>query len=297
MTNRLAPLALDSMWTKYAITVAGSRSARTASNQLNYPYAIEIDDDEETLFVADYDNDRIIAWEKDATNGELVAGGKGQGTRSDQLNGSAALVVDRQTGGLIISELCNRRVMRWSLDNDAHRQMLISNFRCYGLAMDDDEFLYVSDCEKHEARRYQQGEAGNTIVAHGYGAGNGINQLNGPRDVFIDKDRTVYVSDSNNHRVMKWMRNTKQGIVVAGDQDQGNDLTQLSCPRGLFVDADGFLFVVDQLNHRVVRWLKDASEGSVMLGGNGQGPRQNSLRDGPQNHQTAWSLKNFRFWI
>ena len=46
--------------------------------------------------------------------------------------------------------------------------------------MDDEGALYVTDTEKHEVRRYRQGETSGTVVAGGNGRGDGLHQLNGP---------------------------------------------------------------------------------------------------------------------
>ncbi len=33
-----------------------------------------------------------------------------------------------------------------------------------------------------------------------------LNQLNQPRDIFIDEnDKSIYISDSANHRIIKWI--------------------------------------------------------------------------------------------
>ncbi|CAF5063813.1 unnamed protein product, partial [Rotaria socialis] len=82
--------------------------------------------------------------------------------------------------------------------------ILIDNIYCFGLAMDDQRNLYVSDVAKHEVRRHQWGEKNSTLVAGGNGEGNGLNQLNEPRYLFVDRQQNVYVSDNHNHHVMKW---------------------------------------------------------------------------------------------
>ncbi|CAF4625335.1 unnamed protein product, partial [Rotaria socialis] len=92
-----------------------------------------------------------------------------------------------------------------------------------------------------------------TLVAGGNGQGDGLNQLNEPRYLFVDRDHSVYVSDNLNHRVMKWNKGAKEGIVVAGGQGQRNALTQLYHPNGIFVDTLGTRFVADSSNHRVMR--------------------------------------------
>ncbi|CAF4372843.1 unnamed protein product, partial [Rotaria magnacalcarata] len=86
--------------------------------------------------------------------------------------------------------------------------------------MDEQRYLYVSNAGSDEVRRYKFGENIGTLVAGGNGQGDGLNQLNYPRHLFVDRHQNVYVSDYNNHRVMKWNKGATEGIVVAGGQDQ-----------------------------------------------------------------------------
>ncbi|CAF5182116.1 unnamed protein product, partial [Rotaria magnacalcarata] len=88
-------------------------------------------------------------------------------------------------------------------------EILIDNIHCWGLAMDEQRYLYVSDVTKHEVRRYKLGEKNGTLVAGGNGKGSDLNQLNGPTYLFVDRDYSVYVSDYSNHRVMKWTKGAK----------------------------------------------------------------------------------------
>ncbi|CAF3840514.1 unnamed protein product, partial [Rotaria sordida] len=128
----------------------------------------------------------------------------------------------------------NRRVVRWSRRSGTTQgEILMDNIGCWGLAMDDQRYLYISDGGKDEVRRYQIEDNNGTIVAGGNGKGAGLNQLNWPTHIFVGQQQTVYVSDNWNHRVMKWKKGAKEGIVVAGGQGKGNALTQLSDPRVL----------------------------------------------------------------
>ena len=81
-----------------------------------------------------------------------------------------------------------------------------------GLAIDHQRYLYVSDTEKDEVRRYTIGDKNGIVVAGGNGRGNQLNQLNFPTYLFVDEEQAVYVSDWNNHRVMKWNKGAKEGI-------------------------------------------------------------------------------------
>ncbi|CAF4349835.1 unnamed protein product, partial [Rotaria sp. Silwood2] len=237
-------------------------------------------DDDQTVYVADQSNHRIVEWKWGATSGQVVAGGNGQGSGAHQLYNPEDVIVDKERDSLIICDRLNRRVVRWPRRNGTSGETIISNIDCWGLTMDENGSLYVTDFGKHEVRRYRRGESQGTVVAGGNGSGNRLDQLSSPYYVFVDRDHSVYVSDEGNHRVMKWVEGAKQGIVVAGGQGQGNGLTQLYSPRGVVVDQLGTVYVADGGNARIMRWPKGATQGSVIVGGNGQGEQSNQL-NGP----------------
>ncbi|CAF4226822.1 unnamed protein product, partial [Rotaria sordida] len=259
----------DARWAQNGVTVAGDDGQGNATNQLNQPFGIFVDDDQ-TIVIADYGNHRIIQWKMGDTNGQVVAGDNGRGNRLDQLYYPTDMLIDKETDSLIICDPGNRRVVRWSRRSGTTQgEILINNIDCRGLAMDDQRYLYISDVKKHEVRRYQIGDKNGTLVAGGNGGGDGLNQFKFPTYIFVDQQQTVYVSDTFNHRVMKWNKGAKEGIVVAGGQGYGNALTQLSDPEGLFVDTLGTIYVADAVNNRVMHWPKGAKQGTVIVGGNG----------------------------
>ncbi|CAF3002033.1 unnamed protein product [Rotaria sp. Silwood2] len=272
-----ANLNVNIKWIQNGITVAGVNGSGTGMNQLCNPWSLYIDDDQ-TVYIADCSNHRIVEWKRGATTGRVVAGGNGPGNRPDQLNCPTDVILDKETNSLIICDYENKRVVRWSRQNGKNGETIISNVGCWGLTKDDNGFLYIVNYDKHEVRQYRMGKRQEIIVAGGKGPGNRLNQLYQPTYVFVDQDHSVYVSDSNNNRVMKWMKGAKQGIIVAGGQE--NNLTQLSNPFGLVVDLLGTVYVVDSGNHRLIRWSQGATQGSVIAGGNGQGSQSNQL-NGP----------------
>ncbi|CAF4855861.1 unnamed protein product, partial [Rotaria sp. Silwood2] len=247
-------------------------------NQLSNPLGLYVDD-EEMVYVADYNNHRIIQWKSNATSGQVVAGGNGSGNGAHQLSNPFDVIVDKDTDSLIISDYGNRRVIRWPRRQGTSGETIISNINCVGLTMDDNGSLYVAHNVMHEVRRYRRGESQGTVVAGGNGNGNRLDQLSNPYYVFVDRDHSVYVSDLFNNRVMKWVKDAKQGIVVAGGQGQGNSVTQLTYPQGLVVDQLGTVYVAEGGNHRIMRWPKGATQGSVIIGGNGQGGLSNQFNN------------------
>ncbi|CAF1225226.1 unnamed protein product [Rotaria sordida] len=271
-------IPINAQWIQNGVTVAGGHGRGNATNQLYYPESLLIDNDQ-IMVIADSSNHRIIQWKMDDTNGQVIAGGNGEGNRLDQLNNPTSVLIDKEADSLIICDRENRRVVRWSRHSGTTQgEILIDNITCEGLAMDDQRYLYISDSNKHEVRRYQVEDKNGTIVAGGHGQDTGLNQLNWPTYLFVDQQQTVYVSDNVNHRVIKRNTSAKEGIIVAGGQGPGNAMTQLQHPHGLFVDTLGTLYVADALNHRVMRWPKGAKQGTVIVGGNGEGAGANQFK-------------------
>ncbi|CAF1664519.1 unnamed protein product [Rotaria magnacalcarata] len=278
MFSLLVNIPTDAKWAQNGVTIAGGNGWGNATNQLNYPHGLFVDDDQ-TVVIADWGNNRIMQWKNgDTTNGQVVAGGNGRGNGLNQLDRPIDVLSDKETDSLIICDYGNQRVVRWSHRSDTTQdEILIEDIYCCGLAMDDQRYLYVSDYVKNEVRRYQLGEKGGTLVAGGNGRGGGLNQLNGPTYLVVDRDHSVYVSEYYNNRVMKWVEGAREGIVVAIGQGAGSALTQLYYPNGLFVDTLGTLYVVDTVNHRVMRWTQGAKQGTVIVGGNGKGAGANQF--------------------
>jgi sugar lactone lactonase YvrE len=185
----------------------------------------------------------------------------------NQLHLPTDVIIDKENNSLIISDFGNRRIVRLSRQKNAiNGQIIISDIECWGLTMDKNGSLYVSDEKKNEVRRWNRGDQNGTIVAGGNGKGNHLNQLNHPTYIFVDEDYSLYISDTNNHRVMKWLKDAKEGIVVAGGNGYGNSLSQLHEPRGIAVDQLGQIYVADFRNDRVMRWCKGAKEGTIVVG-------------------------------
>ena len=220
------------------MTVAGGNGWGNAINQLFWPHGLDIDDDNQSIVIADCWNHRIVEWKMGASHGKVIAGSQGEGNRLDQLNYPTDVLIDKETNSLFIADHANRRVLRWSRRQDTTQgEVIVDNIDCWGLAMDHQRYLYVSDTAQHEVRRYTIGDKNGTVVAGGNGQGNQLNQLSFPTYLFVNEEQALYVSDYLNHRVMKWNKCAKEGIVVAGEREKGSALTQLFHPNVLFVDT------------------------------------------------------------
>ncbi len=105
-------------------------------------------------------------------------------------------------------------------------------------------------------------------VAGGNGAGNALNQLSNPHDVFVDNAGNLFVSELGNARVTKWAPGATLGTIVA---------TTAGEPAGVHVDASGNVYAAERSSHQVTKWAPGAISGVVVAGGNGAGDALNQL--------------------
>ncbi|CAF2068513.1 unnamed protein product [Rotaria magnacalcarata] len=102
---------------KEGIVVAGGQGAGRALTQLDHPDGLFVDT-LGTLYVADYENDRVMRWTQgDNKQGTVVVGGNGVGAGANQLNDPVGLSFDRD-GNLYVLDCDNQRVQRFSIEKD-----------------------------------------------------------------------------------------------------------------------------------------------------------------------------------
>ncbi|CAF5152086.1 unnamed protein product, partial [Rotaria sp. Silwood1] len=83
----------NARWQQNGITVAGGNRQGNGINQLSNPWGLYVDDDQ-TIYVADRVNHRIVEWKRGATSGQVVAGGNGQGSGDHQLYNPYDVIID-----------------------------------------------------------------------------------------------------------------------------------------------------------------------------------------------------------
>ena len=93
------------------MTAAGGNEYGDDANQLNGPFGLDIDDDNQNLVIADCWNDRVVKWKMGRKNGKVIAGGRGKGNRLDQLYYPIDVLIDKETSGVSTDNLENRRVV------------------------------------------------------------------------------------------------------------------------------------------------------------------------------------------
>lgn len=234
-------------------------------NQLYFPAGLCITEDQ-TIYIADWFNSRIVEWKIGEKSGTVVAGGNGDGNRNEQLHFPTDVIFDKNRDCFFICDTGNKRIVQWPRRNAQIGTTIITGVTSYGLAMDENGFLYISDHEKDEVRRWQVGDVQGKLVAGGNGRGDRFDQLHCPVSVFVDRNHSVYVSDYRNERVVKWVKNATQGILIACCKRLAKASSDHFHPRGIIVDQFGSVIVADATNHQIARWQKNQTEGTVIIG-------------------------------
>lgn len=236
--------------------MAGGFRAGPNDHQFSFPYRMVLDDDQ-TMIIVDWGNHRIVEWKSKADSGRVLIGHHGPGRGLHQLNTPTDLVIDRRTNSLIICDRGNRRVVRWPRQGNAEQgEIVLENISCWGVALDQQGHLYVSDIDENVVKRYPYPphDDEGRVVAGGTRRGMMLDELNAPSYIYVDEHQSVYVADTFNHRVMKWDKDARVGKIAA----RGS-------VRGFFVDPAGNVYVAGYHDHKIMRWSKEGASQEVTV--------------------------------
>jgi gliding motility-associated-like protein len=271
----------------YGITVAGSNSSGTATDQVNNSRALAIDA-AGNIYVAEFKNNRVQKWAPGARFGVTVAGGNGAGSADNQFDGPWGLAVDA-AGNIYVSDYYNHRVQKWV--QGATSGTTVAGGNGWGAAADRLAYpaglfvdgvgnIYVADMGNHRVQKWAPNARSGTTVAGGNGSGSTANKLDNPASVAVDAAGNIYVADSKNHRVQRWAPNASSGTTVAGGNGSGRAANQLELPYGVVIDDLRNVYVADFRNARIQKWAPGALSGTTVAGGNALGSAANQL-NGP----------------
>jgi len=107
-----------------------------------------LDDDDQTIYISDYNKNRVVEWKFNATSGRTVADGNGSGNGTNL----SAVIVDKTNDSVIICDQGNRQIIRWSLQNSINGDIIISDIACCGVTIDNDGYLYIGDRDNSDVR-------------------------------------------------------------------------------------------------------------------------------------------------
>ncbi len=163
----------------------------------------------------------------------------------------------------------------------------------FGIAVSDDQVLYVADRLNHRIRRVTgTGEvsslAGSTAGTSGFADGVGdAARFDDPQGLAVDASGSVYVADSSNHRIRKILADGSVETLAGSTQGSADGVggnAKFSFPAGLALDDRGNLLVADRDNHRIRR-VTPLGEVDTLTGedaGYVDGPRSAARFNHPQ---------------
>ncbi|CAF0758726.1 unnamed protein product [Adineta steineri] len=141
------------------IVVAGANGNGDQLNQLNFPTFIFVDENQ-SVYVSDMSNHRVMKWRKDAKEGRIVAGGNGEGRNLNQLSEPQGVIVDH-SGQIYVADYGNARIMCWCEEKEEGEIIVGENGagnqlnHPFGLSFDDEENLYVVDSHNHRIQKFE----------------------------------------------------------------------------------------------------------------------------------------------
>ncbi|CAF1175149.1 unnamed protein product [Adineta steineri] len=144
------------------IIVAGGNEKGNQLNQLNFPGYIFVDKDQ-SVYLSDRDNNRVMKWKKGAKEGRIVAGGNGKGVKLNQLSSPQGVIVN-DLGEIYVAEGVNDRVIRWCEGKEEAEVVVGGNGEGSqsnqfngpaGLCFDDEGNLYVADAQNNRIQKFQ----------------------------------------------------------------------------------------------------------------------------------------------
>ncbi|CAF3662532.1 unnamed protein product [Rotaria sordida] len=109
-TTTMPSICLQAKWSSKGITVAGGNGAGDALNQLQFPVGVVVDHEDDSIYISDEYNSRVMKWIPDAKSGIVVAGGNGRGNESNMLNTATQIFLDKKDESLLICDQVNKRV-------------------------------------------------------------------------------------------------------------------------------------------------------------------------------------------
>jgi len=259
-------------WQQTGITVAGNAGGSIGIDlaSLSFPTTIFIDNND-TLWITDQSNSRVVKYYSNSNVGILVAGNGTPGKTSQQLSGLKGIAVD-SFGVVLVADSDNYRIQAFtpgSIEGSTRLSNMSSNLmgQMRDLHIDVNNNIYFTDSDYNRVVKYTPYSTIGIVLAGG-DLGSDNSQLNVPYGSFIDGNNVLYVADRSNHRIMRFLPETNVGTIAAGvNCTPGTDLNQLKYPAAVIVDNNGYIYIADSGNNRIMRWTSNYSAGGTCVVG------------------------------
>jgi len=276
------------------VTVAGysNGTSGTSLDALNAPWGLAIYMNN-TLYISECGNSRVMKIHEGSLNGTIVAGFGGSGDGNSQLGCPAELKLDNYSN-LYVDDNSHCRVMLWRInastgitavgvDGCGNTNRTIGTSA--GFALDSHGNLYISDMDYHRVMKWPPNSTVGIVIAGQTGVPGDTNKLlNTPYGLYLDeKNSYLYIADRGNNRIQRYNLNmTANGTTVAGGYGAGSNSSQLNGPHGVYVSKKtGDIYIADRANNRIQRWSQGASNAVTIAGITGMTGTNSTLLNSP----------------
>ena len=262
-------------WNRTGILVAGTGSNGHAADQLDQPYCVYVDVTN-TMYICDYNNNRIQLWLPGALHGSTIAGDSGgsSGSASTRLDEPVDLTFDIH-GNMYVVDMNNDRVQMFAPNSSVGRTVAGQTGgggnansqlnKPIGVAVDISLNLYVADLNNKRLVKWAQNATSGTVLIDGNSFAS--NQLVNPYGIILMNGsfNQVYLSDNNLNRVQLWTFGAAQANATLA----GVNSNEFDHPTAIRLDPYGNLYVVDT-NHNFVKMVcVNSTNATIIAGGSG----------------------------
>lgn len=249
---------------------ASSTAAGSGAYQFNGPTGVAYDAKNNYIYVADYNNNRIIRM-TDMNGSNWTAFGT-QGIGADEFNHPIAVAVD-SSGTVYVADYNNNRIVSFTDMSGSNWTTFPPSSTTAGsgtdqfngpasIAFDSTGRIYVTDYGNNRIVRVDDMTGTNWKV---FGSsGSGADQFSGPAGIAVDPTSgQIYVADHLNDRIVRIDDMTGTNWITFGTAGSGVD--ELSGPMGILLNA-GYIYLGDAFNGRIVRMSDMAGTGWTTFG-------------------------------
>ncbi|CAF3890104.1 unnamed protein product [Rotaria magnacalcarata] len=233
--------------------IAGGNDSGSAADQLSFPNDVVLDEEDDSLIIADSGNRRVVRWaRRNATSGTTII---------SDIDCIGVAVDD--SGALYVVDRIRHEVKQYRKGDTMCTIVAGGNGKGEALNqlsspayvfVDQNHSVYVSEWDNNRVTRWDKGISQATIVEGGNGQGSDANQLSRPIGIVVDRMGNEYVADRCNNRIMRWLKDELHGSVIIDNSAHGSLVHELSYPEAISFEPQGNLYVVDKGHSRVQKF-------------------------------------------
>ena len=170
-------------------------------------------DNDANIYVSDTNNHSVWRFPFNSSNGQVVAGGGGEGSNNNQLHEPYGVFVNHH-GTIYIADRKNHRIMKWV--SGASEGVRVAGNGIPGsssaelnqpihIIVDTNDYMYISDGGNNRIIRWAPNSTFGVCIAACSGTSEPTPfHLNGPHTLAFDNNGSLYISEWANHRVQKF---------------------------------------------------------------------------------------------